>query len=186
MSRLQLVTVPGYTGSGPGHWQSLWEGDDPSIVRVQQDDWDRPEAESWSASIDRVVRGVAGPVVLVAHSCGTVAVAHWAARFEPRVAGAFLVAPPDSVREDLDEPIRAFALPEFRRLPFPARVVASEDDPYCAFDRARAMARAWGASFVSAGRAGHLHTAAGYGPWPEGRRMLAEFCAALERDDPRG
>jgi hypothetical protein len=46
-------------------------------------------------------------------------------------------------------------------------VVASRDDPMWAFDRARQFARAWGAEFRDIGPAGHINTAAGYGPWPE-------------------
>jgi len=46
-------------------------------------------------------------------------------------------------------------------------VVASESDPFCAIDRARDFAHAWGADFRDIGPAGHINTAAGYGPWPE-------------------
>ncbi len=38
-----IVTVPGYTGSGPGHRQTLWEREHPDWVRVEQRDRDRPE-----------------------------------------------------------------------------------------------------------------------------------------------
>jgi predicted alpha/beta hydrolase family esterase len=63
------------------------------------------------------------------------------------------------------------------RLPFPTIVVASQDDPYVAFERAIAMAKAWGAELVDAGRAGHINSAAGYGEWPAGERLLARFQA---------
>jgi uncharacterized protein len=149
--------------------------------RVQQRDWARPEAGEWSAAIDDVVTRTGGDVVLVAHSCGVVAVAHWAARFETRIHGAFLVAPPDPDRADLEAPVRAFTLPDMRTLPFPSLLVASEDDPYCDVGRARAMAIAWGAEFVSAGAAGHLNTASGHGPWPEGRALLDDFCRRIRR-----
>jgi hypothetical protein len=102
-------------------------------------------------------------------------------RFKTKIAGAFLVAPPDTDRSDLDEPVKRFALPRLERLAFPALVVASEDDPHCTFDRARHLANAWGAGLVSAGKAGHINTASGHGPWPEGWRFLEDFCAALER-----
>jgi uncharacterized protein len=68
--RFQLLTVPGFTGSGPNHWQSLWENADSTIIRVEQADWNRPEIEEWSATIDRYVRSSERPVILVAHSCG--------------------------------------------------------------------------------------------------------------------
>jgi predicted alpha/beta hydrolase family esterase len=58
------------------------------------------------------------------------------------------------------------------RLPFPATVIASADDPYVAIDRARAFAAAWGAAFVDAGPVGHINAASNLGDWPSGRRAL--------------
>lgn len=179
MEHLRLLTIPGYTSSGPRHWQSLWERTDSAMTRVEQEDWDNPDVETWSASIEAAVRKADRPVVLVAHSCGSTAVGHWAARTATKIAGAFLVAPPDTDRRELDEPIKRFALHRLERLPFPALVVASEDDPCCTFDRARHLATAWGARLVSAGKAGHLNTASGHGPWPEGKRLLEDFCGDL-------
>ena len=179
MSHLTLLTIPGYTGSGPRHRHTFWEQADATISRVQQQDWDNPDPETWSGSIEAAVRRADRAVVLVAHSCGSTAVAHWAMRFGTEIAGAFLVAPPDTDRSDLDEPVKKFALPALQRLPFPAWLIASEDDPHCTFDRARHIANAWGARLVSAGKAGHINTASGHGPWPEGRRLLDEFCTTL-------
>lgn len=181
-SRFQFLTVPGYTGSGPEHWQTLWERDDASFTRVEQRDWDHPRADEWTLAIESAVRQAMKKVVLVAHSCGVTAVAHWAKRFSPdvAVAGAFLVAPPDSDRPDLEPAVRDFGPPPGEPLPFPSMLVASEDDPYCAIDRAREMANAWGASFVSAGKRGHINTASGHGPWPEGRRLLNAFATQLK------
>jgi hypothetical protein len=135
----------------------------------------------WSAAIDAAVREADGLAILVAHSCGSIAVAHWAARFKTPIAGAFLVAPPDSERWDLAEPVRAFALPTVKRLPFPTIVVASENDPSCEFDRAAWLAGQWGAEIISAGNAGHVNTASGHGPWPHGQRLLEEFRARVQR-----
>ena len=56
-------------------------------------------------------------------------------------------------------------------------MVASRDDPYVAFDRAGAMAKAWSAELVDVGNAGHINTSAGYGEWPEGERLLARLQA---------
>ena len=55
---------------------------------------------------------------------------------------------------------------------FPAIVVASRDDPFVAFERAAAFAADWGAEFADAGAAGHINTASGHSPWPEGRLLL--------------
>jgi hypothetical protein len=63
------------------------------------------------------------------------------------------------------------------RLPFPATVIASADDPYVALDRARAFAAAWGAAFVAAGTLGHINALSGLGDWPAGRRALDALLA---------
>ncbi len=62
-------------------------------------------------------------------------------------------------------------------LPFPATVVASDDDPYVTLARAQAFAAAWGATFVDAGRKGHLNADSCLGDWPEGRRHLEALLA---------
>ena len=177
----QLMTVPGYTGSGPGHWQSIWERGDPGIRRIEQRDWDRPDLSEWPRAIDAAVRSAARPVVLLAHSCGVTAVALWAETYATPVAGAFLVAPADPDSAAADEMVRAFGPVPLRTLRFPALVVASEDDPYCATSRAADYARAWGATLTSAAAAGHINTASGHGPWPEGQSLLAAFCSAIGR-----
>ena len=60
-------------------------------------------------------------------------------------------------------------------LPFPSIVVASSDDLYMLPEDARALARAWGSRFVLLEDAGHINGDAGFGPWPEGERLLAEL-----------
>jgi predicted alpha/beta hydrolase family esterase len=56
-------------------------------------------------------------------------------------------------------------------------VIASDDDPYVAIDRAREFGRAWRAEFVDAGAAGHINAASGLGDWPAGRRALDALLA---------
>jgi uncharacterized protein len=64
-------------------------------------------------------------------------------------------------------------------LPFLSVVVASRTDPYLSVERATEFAQAWGSSLVDAGDAGHLNTDAGYGPWPEGERILMKLAASV-------
>jgi predicted alpha/beta hydrolase family esterase len=66
------------------------------------------------------------------------------------------------------------------RLPFPSVVVASTDDEYAHIERSRAFAAAWGSKLIEIGDAGHINADTGFGPWPEGERMLDEFCATLQ------
>lgn len=58
------------------------------------------------------------------------------------------------------------------KLPFLATVVISSDDPYCAPERAQAMAQDWGAQVVQLGAHGHINTESGLGLWPEGQVLL--------------
>jgi predicted alpha/beta hydrolase family esterase len=170
-----LVVVPGLGNSGPQHWQSLWEARHPGARRVEQADWDRPALGAWVAALDATVRAAGGPVALAAHSLACALVAHWAAAHDTGpVRGALLVSPSDvdSPAHTPDE-VRCFAPMPMARLPFPALVVASEDDPYVAPARARAFAAAWGAGFASVGRAGHVNAASGLGDWPAGQALLA-------------
>lgn len=53
------------------------------------------------------------------------------------------------------------------------------DDPYASLERARALAAAWGSRFVDLGAAGHVNTAAEFGPWPEGEALLREWVEGL-------
>ena len=80
----------------------------------------------------------------------------------------------DSPAHTADE-VRNFSPIPLVRLPFPSIVVASTNDPFVTPARAATFARAWGSRLVTFERAGHLNADAGFGPWPEGRRLLAEL-----------
>jgi uncharacterized protein len=170
-----ILLVPGFGNSGPEHWQSLWERALPSARRVDLADWDSPARARWIARLHAAVTSCAEPPVLVAHSLGVTAVAWWAALHDAPVRSALLVAPPDLARADLPAEVRTFGSPSPAPLPFDAVVAASSTDPYCAVARSRALAKAWGARFVDLGDAGHVNTASGHGPWPEGERLLASM-----------
>jgi predicted alpha/beta hydrolase family esterase len=156
----------------------VWAARLPGCLRVVQHDWDHPDRELWLQSLRATIEAASGPVVLAAHSLGCVLVAHAAARWPAligrAVRGALLVAP-----ADVDSPAhtppetRGFAPMPRARLPFPATVIASADDPYMMLARARAFAAAWGAAFVDAGCIGHINAASCLGDWPAGRRELA-------------
>lgn len=171
-----VLLLPGWQGSGPGHWQTLWEarhGD----VRVQQHDWSRPLRGDWSAQLEEAVLAAPGRVVLAAHSLGCILVAAWAAhsRNTGKVQGALLVAPGDVEREALRELIPGWTPIVRRPLPFPAILIAANDDPYCDVERSRGMAADWGARFIDAGAGGHLNAESGLGEWPQGRTLLEEL-----------
>jgi hypothetical protein len=100
------------------------------------------------------------------------------------VAAALLVAPADVEREHgTPACLRSFAMP-CAPLPFRSIVVASTDDPYMTLTRARAFADDWGVEFVDAGALGHINVDAGFGPWPEGERMLRKLLTTGDRACP--
>jgi predicted alpha/beta hydrolase family esterase len=170
---MPVLIVPGLGGSGAQHWQTHLEQSLPGAARVQQDDWDRPELNSWIERLACAVEAQPGSI-LVAHSLACPLVAHLALRRpDVRISAALLVAPAD-VDSACHTPahIRGFAPIPLAELPFRSIVVASTNDPYISIDRARELAQAWGAGFVDAGSSGHINTAAGFGPWPAGERIV--------------
>jgi predicted alpha/beta hydrolase family esterase len=170
------LTVPGLGNSGPGHWQTIWEQERADCTRVELGCWDAPVRNVWIGRIDEAVRSAGGPVVLVAHSLGCIAIAWWAGLLgedvTSRVAGALLVAPPDVDRSDRPAAIAGFAPTPLAPLPFPSIVVASTDDPYCRRARAEEMASAWLADLVLFEDVGHINTDSGLGRWSEGQILL--------------
>ncbi|KRC81494.1 MULTISPECIES: RBBP9/YdeN family alpha/beta hydrolase [unclassified Sphingomonas] len=171
-----ILTVPGLGGSGPSHWQTLWEQSRPDTHRVELGMWNSPHRNTWVTKLDQAIRQAQAPVVLAAHSLGCLAVAWWAELagqpFGWPVAGALLVAPADVDRDDVRPELAAFQPTPVKPLPFPSIVVASSDDPWIAADKARALAGGWGSFFVDAGPQGHLNAASGIGWWEEGQSLL--------------
>ncbi|WP_045234240.1 RBBP9/YdeN family alpha/beta hydrolase [Deinococcus pimensis] len=174
-----VLVLPGWNSSGPDHWQTWLQARHPDFARVEQADWATPALADWTATLEAYVARHA-PVVLVAHSLACPTVAHWARAGEDRVLGALLVAPADVERPDLPAELTGFRDAPERPLPFPTTLVASRTDPYCTFERAAHLARAWNARLVDAGDVGHLNTASGHGPWPQGETLLEEIRQAAE------
>lgn len=172
-----VYLLPGWQDSGPGHWQTLW-AEQHGDVRVEQADWLWPRRGDWMARLDEVLladaRLAATPALLVAHSLGCQLVAAWAthSRHTARVAGALLVAPPDTEAEHAPPQLHGWAPMPRQVLPFPAIAVLSRDDPYGDYFQMAAVAEAWGARLVDAGPRGHLNAASGLGAWPAGRQLL--------------
>jgi predicted alpha/beta hydrolase family esterase len=180
---IRLLVLPGLGGSGPEHWQTRWETCEPGCVRVQQHEWDRPDLGEWLRAVDGVLASGEAPVVLIAHSLACALVAHGARRPAwSGVVGALLVAPADVDSPTRTPPeTRGFSPLPVEPLPFAATVVSSQDDPYVAFERARELARRWGAEFVDAGVIGHINASSGLGEWTEGRRLLRALVARASR-----
>lgn len=175
-----ILIIPGYTNSGPTHWQSRWESKLSTARRVEQAEWSKPVREDWTARVAEEANAAERPVVLVAHSLGVPTAIHALAAIEKPVAGAFLVAPPDVSNPGI-RPRHLMTFGPYPRdpLPFPSVVVASRNDEFCALDVAEDIAAAWGSLFIDAGDAGHINSEAGFGPWPEGSMVFAQFLSRL-------
>ncbi|MBB4618559.1 RBBP9/YdeN family alpha/beta hydrolase [Sphingomonas abaci] len=177
-----VVTVPGLGGSGPSHWQTLWESSRVDTIRAELGMWHTPHRNSWVNRLDEAIRHAHAPVILVAHSLGCQAVAWWA-QLSPQpygwpVAGALLVAPADVDRRDAPVELTGFAPAPRISLPFPSILVASTDDPWVSIERAHSMAADWGSHFLDIGAHGHINAASGLGLWREGQELLERVIAA--------
>ena len=180
---LDIIMVPGWGDSGPDHWQSRWQAKLSTARRIEGVDWQRPTLGPWVSAIRLAVSRAEKPVLLVGHSLGTLAIINAAPALPlSRIAGAFLVTPPDIEKGEFDLPggvdFSSF-IPTLTPSPFPSVLVASQSDPYCHFERSEAFASAWQARLIHGGDAGHINTASGHGPWPEGLLSLAGFLKSL-------
>lgn len=177
-----ILTVPGLHNSGPSHWQSLWERDNPQVIRADLGMWDRPHRNVWVTKLDQAIRAARAPVILAAHSLGCQAVAWWAELSgQPwgwPVAGALLVAPADVDRGDAPSELSGFAPSPRTLLPFPSILVSSSDDPWITHARARSLAAQWGSRFVDVGALGHINAASGVGDWSEGQALMERLVDA--------
>ncbi|MFA5951113.1 MAG: alpha/beta hydrolase [Hyphomicrobium sp.] len=188
-SDVDILIIPGWSDSSPDHWQSRWVRSLKTARRVEQDNWLEPACEAWVGRIIEACVASNRKAVLVAHSLGVAAVAHAAQRMpKDFLSGAFLVAPADVDKasdwpltqgQTFDPVSSGFAPLPMNELPFPSTMIASATDPYCSLARARMLADAWGATFVDGGEMGHINSASGHGPWPEGVLRFGSFLREL-------
>ena len=173
----RVLTLPGWQGSGPEHWQSRWEALH-GYERVEQNDWQRPLRGDWSVRLDELMADASEPVLLVAHSLGCQLVAWWAAhsRHVNRVSAAVLVAPPDVEQQhELQQRLHSWTPIARQALPFKTLVLSSNNDPYCSLERAQAMAADWDAEFENLGELGHINAESGLGDWPDGHARISRW-----------
>lgn len=169
----RYLIIPGYGNSGPEHWQTYFESLLPNSFRILQKSWDKPLLNDWVDAInDSVMECNPETVVLVSHSMGGIAIAHWAKQFNIKIKGAMIVAPPD-----LDNPFQDLSLESFtpipiEKLPFPSAVIASTNDSWATKERTQIFAENWVSKLIFIGDAGHINDASGYTNWDEGLAIL--------------
>ena len=184
LTSFDFLVVPGRENSPEAHWQSHWLGAFPNSTRLLQDRWGKPDADAWTGRLNEAVETAPRRVVLIGHSVGVATIVRWTASAPPKltskVAGAFLAAP-----TNVDDPdpsfdvVRGFGPMPMGRLPYPALVVASQDDPRVTLAQARIFAEAWGADFADVGELGHIGSTARLGLWPAGLLLLGGLLARI-------
>lgn len=175
---VRLLVIPGLHDSGPAHWQSWLQSHfSRRAVRVEQDDWARPDLARWTQRIETTLAQHPGARwIAVAHSFGCLALLHHLVRGGDGVLSALLVAPADPVKFGV-----AGKLPQ-SRLAIPSVLLASETDPWMKFEAASAWTRVWGSQLISLGDAGHINAEAGFGPLPQAKHLVEAMLQRLEGD----
>jgi hypothetical protein len=169
------VFIAGIGNSGPEHWQAIWHSRVPNSVWVEHRSWGTPERDAWVRDLGDALAAIKGPKLLIAHSLGCTLVTEWAAeQADGEIAGALLVAMPNAEGPGFPAAAVGFGTPPRARLPFPAVVVASADDPYGSLEHSSAAAGYLGARLVNVGCKGHINEHSGLGDWPEGWALLSE------------
>lgn len=165
--------IPGLGGSGWDHWQTYFENTQENFRRIEQKDWENPNIEEWVNNVDKAIANYdPESVVLVAHSLGCLTVAEWSKRFNRKIKGALLVAPPDAdlLQEKLHR--KLFEETTAKKINTRTIVVASSNDHWASIDRAKKYAEGWGSEFINIGNAGHINNLSGYGEWKQGLEIL--------------
>ena len=174
---MKVFTIPGLYNSGPQHWQTYWENE-YGFIRIEQKDWETPVCDDWLQAIDEAVKQhPLNEVVLIVHSLACCTIVRWAEKYRRIIKGALLVAPSDVDAPSYPAGTTGFSpMPKFR-LPFSSVVIASTNDEYVTFERAKEFAANWGSEFINAGDLGHINSISNLGKWPFGfsiLRMLLE------------
>lgn len=169
----KTLIVPGLDGSPAPHWQDWWARSEHNALMVDLSSPEAPVPAVWEIELAGAILRHPGSI-LVGHSLGAVLIARLLASWPHlRVRGALLVAPAETRQAQAEAASRIAAfgpMPE-ARLGVPAMVVASRNDPWMNFSRARQLAVSWGAELFDMGFAGHINVASGFGPWPLGRDL---------------
>jgi predicted alpha/beta hydrolase family esterase len=162
---MEYLILHGWQGSGEDHWQT-WLAE-----RLRADghptrypglpEPDHPHLEDWLAALEPLRTG--GETV-ICHSLGCCLWLHHQARGGAPAARVLLVAPP-CLDPPLPELADFFPVPRDPSVATNARLVCSDNDPYCA-SAAGVYGVRLGVEIDLLPGAGHINPDAGFGPWP--------------------
>jgi len=179
----KILIIPGLGDSGDAHWQTYWLNKFDNSIKLNQDNWDEPELDKWIERLNETILKLDCPIILVAHSLSVALVVHWSSRHtNSNVKGALLVAPAD-VDSSAHTPdvVRNFAPIPIKILPFHSIVVASENDPFVDFNRAKYFASQWDSDFISIGLKGHINSDSNLKFWDKGQLILQKLYKTTNR-----
>lgn len=173
----KILIIPGLGDSGETHWQTYWLNSFDNSLKLNQDNWDEPDLDKWMERLNEIITNLNCPVILVAHSLSVALVAHWSNNYKnSNVKGALLVAPADvDSAAHTPDVVRCFAPMPLEVLPFFSIVVASENDTFVDFNRAKYFASRWGSDFISIGSKGHINSDSNLKFWDDGQLILQKL-----------
>jgi uncharacterized protein len=187
MRRPTYLILHGYQASGPGHWQTWLAGRlraaDAKVAYPDLPDADSPQLASWLDGLAGELDALGDPPVVLCHSLACLLWLHHAAAGGRPARRVLLVAPPSpaGAPEELagffPVPLDAAALAG--SAPDGARLVCSDDDPYCPEGAAELYGRPLGVPVDLLPGRGHLNPDAGLGPWPAVEAWAREGAAPV-------
>jgi hypothetical protein len=169
----RALTIPGLNNSDDRHWQTLWHNNIPGSLRIELDNWSEPNLEAWRAAIKKMLTNIHEPVVLIGHSFGALAAASIAAEFPEKIAAALLVAPADPDKFGIRKLLPNHALE------MPAKIIASDNDPWIDASKAAFLALLWGTDFLRFKNLGHINSESNIGYWSDGINELHQLTRKL-------
>lgn len=170
---INYFIIPGLGGSGEDHWQTFFEKTQKNFIRIEQENWLKPNIDKWIETIETSL-SIVNPesVILVAHSLGCLTVAEWAKRYNRKIKGILLVAPPDVQLLHKELKYQVFENVPLQKINTKTILVASTNDHWATIELSASYAKKWGSEFVNIGNAGHINNLSGYGEWKEGLEIL--------------
>jgi uncharacterized protein len=169
MPSRSFLILHGLMGSGPGHWQT-WlaarlRADGERVAYPDLPDPDLPSLPAWRSALDGELTVLpAGEVIVVCHSLACLLWLHHVAEGGAQAARALLVAPPSDASGVAE--MAAFLPAPLPKLAAGARLVCSDNDPYCPEGAAGLYGAPLGIPVDVIGGGGHLISDDGFGPWP--------------------
>jgi predicted alpha/beta hydrolase family esterase len=169
MAARNFLILHGLEGSGPGHWQT-WlaarlRADNERVAYPDLPDAEMPSLHAWREALTGELDALPeGESIVLCHSLACLLYLHHVADGGAQADRVLLVAPPS---EGADVPqIAAFFPVPLPTLQRGARLVCSDDDPYCPEGAATLYGAPLGIPVDIVPGGGHLNPDAGYGPWP--------------------